>query len=70
MIAMQSRRQLQGVQCPHCGCKDSTVIQTRRRRLPRVNGRLLGGIHRQRACERCGVPYWTTETLREDETKF
>lgn len=50
-----------GVECPRCGCVQSKVLQTRKRRLT-VNGQEIGSIRRERECDYCRCRFWTSES--------
>lgn len=63
----QPRKTAEGLECPHCGCPESEVIETRKRLL-RIDGALTGGIYRRRECEHCGMRFTTNERISGDDS--
>jgi len=51
-----------GIECPHCGCPESAVIDSRLRPL-RVAGKQIVTRFRRRTCDFCGGRFTTREEL-------
>lgn len=52
-----------GLECPKCGCPESRVYYTRRRRFI-INDKDHGGNFRRRVCAHCGHQYSTVERVQ------
>lgn len=65
MMATDDRKEAAGLECPICGCADSSVVWTRDRSL-KVNGQVVGSRIRARDCANCGYRFQTSERIFED----
>lgn len=50
----EPKEPINGAECPHCGCVESTVYRTTRK---------MKKIVRERVCENCGQSFLTRETV-------
>lgn len=67
MMATDDHKEAAGLECPICGCPESSVVWTRDRTL-KINGKVVGSRIRARECgnELCGYRFQTSERISED----
>lgn len=60
---MSDREDDDGLGCPECGCPDTSVYATPRKRPGYlvINGKKVGGNRRYRVCNDCGTKFISTE---------
>lgn len=70
MATEENKPKANGVECPLCGCPESTVAWTRRRTLRikpygQQEFKAIGAIVRARECAHCGYRFQSSEVVTE-----
>ncbi len=64
-VQMPEPRDRQGLECPECGCFESTVVWIRHRSYTLQNEPVTKTV-RKRECAHCGARFTTKETVNTD----